>query len=76
VKRLIEFVCGGATLAALTGCFSQQVIERSFYEPTKDTLTMRSDGYVCGAIKTETTKSGSRDEGDKDYTLGLINVNK
>ena len=76
MKRLLNLALCAAVLGGVTGCFSQQVIERSFYEPTKDTLTKRADGYVCGAIKSETTKSGSRDEGDKDYTVGLINVNK
>jgi len=75
MKRLIGFLCGGAISAALSGCFSQQITERSFYEPTQETLTKRSDGFVCGAVKSETIKSGSRDEGDKDFTYGLININ-
>ncbi len=75
-RRRFLALCAAILCGALAGCFSQQVIERSFYEPTKDTLTKRADGYVCGAIKTETTRSGSRDEGDKEYTVGLINVDK
>ena len=46
---------------------------REFYEPTSETLTRRDDGLAVGAVKSETIKSGSRDEGDRDYTLGLIN---
>ena len=32
--------------------------------------------YAVGAVKSETIKSGSRDEGDRDYTVGLINLNE
>ena len=59
--------------AALCGCTSQRVTVREFYEPTSETLTRRDDGLAVGAVKSETIKSGSRDEGDRDYTLGLIN---
>ena len=76
MKRLRVLASGVLTLALLAGCYSQRVIERSFYEPTKDTLTKRADGFVCGAIKTEMTRSGVRDEGDKSYSLGLVNINE
>lgn len=62
--------------AALCGCYGQRVIVREFYAPTSDTLTHRADGYAVGAVKSETIKSGSRDEGDRDYTVGLINLNE
>ena len=66
---------GGCVLAAaLGGCLgNQSLVTREFYEPTKDTLTRREDGYAVGAIKSETVKSGSRDEGDKALALGLVN---
>lgn len=62
--------------AALCGCYSQRVTVREFYEPTSETLTRRDDGLAVGAVKSETIKSGSRDEGDRDYTVGLINLNE
>ena len=61
----------GGLLAA--GCANQNVVERTFYEPTKETFTRREDGYAVGAVKSETIKSGSRDEGDKALALGLVN---
>lgn len=62
--------------AALCGCYGQRVTVREFYEPTSETLTRRDDGLAVGAVKSETIKSGSRDEGDRDYTIGLINLNE
>ena len=62
----------GGILAA--GCASQNVVERTFYEPNKETLTRREDGYAVGAVKSETIKSGSRDEGDKALAVGLVNT--
>ena len=73
MRRLAMMRCGGVAIATFCGCFSQQVIERSFYEPTDKTLTKRDDGYIVGAVKSEATKSGSRDEGDKEFNIGLIN---
>ena len=65
--------CGGLLLTALCGCFTQSTISREFYEPNDRTITKRDDGYIVGAVKSETTKSGSRDEGDKEFNIGLIN---
>ena len=73
MKRLLVFVAGGMALAMLSGCFSQQVIAREFYEPNDQTITKREDGYYVGAIKSETTRTGSRDEGAKEFNIGLIN---
>ena len=74
MKRLVEVVGGSVLAAALGGCLGNQLIKTyEFYPPEKDTLTRREDGYVCGAIKSETIKSGSRDEGDKALALGLVN---
>ena len=74
MKRLVEVVGGFVLAAALCGCLgNQSLVTREFYEPTQETLTRREDGYVCGAIKSETIKSGSRDEGDKALALGLVN---
>ena len=64
----------GGLLAA--GCANQNTVQREFYEPTQETLTRREDGYAVGAIKSETIRSGSRDEGDRDYAVGLVNINK
>ena len=73
--RTLANVTGGCILAAaLCGCFgNQSLVTREFYEPTKETLTRREDGLAVGAIKSETIKSGSRDEGDKALALGLVN---
>ena len=74
MKRRFKFLCGCALAAALQGCIgNQQIVTREFYEPTKDTFTRRDDGYAVGAVKSETVKSGSRDEGDKALAIGLVN---
>ena len=73
MKRLFMCALAGLALAGLAGCFSQEVLQREFYEPTDKTLTKREDGYIVGAIKSESTRSGSRDEGNKEFNIGLIN---
>ena len=74
MKTLVEVVGGCVLAAALGGCLGNQITKSyEFYEPTKETLTRREDGYAVGAIKSETIKSGSRDEGDKALALGLVN---
>ena len=74
MKRLAVVLLGGVLAA---GCVSYQTTRiMEFYEPNKDTFTRREDGYAVGAIKSETIKSGSRDEGDRDYAIGLVNLNK
>lgn len=71
MTRVAFILALGGLLAA--GCANQNVVERTFYEPTKETFTRREDGYAVGAVKSETIKSGSRDEGDKALALGLVN---
>ena len=74
MKALAKVVCGCVLATAFCGCMgNQSLVTREFYEPTKETLTRREDGYAVGAIKSETVKSGSRDEGDKALALGLVN---
>ena len=74
MKAVVMFAGGCVLTAALCGCMgNQSLVTREFYEPTKETLTRREDGYAVGAIKSETVKSGSRDEGDKALALGLVN---
>ena len=74
MKSLMTVAGCCALAAALGGCLGNQLVKTyEFYPPDKDTLTRREDGYVCGAIKSETIKSGSRDEGDKALALGLVN---
>ena len=74
MKTLVKVVGGCVLAATLCGCLgNQSLVTREFYEPTKETLTRREDGLAVGAIKSETIKSGSRDEGDKALALGLVN---
>ena len=74
MKTLVKVAGGCIFAAALCGCLgNQSLVTREFYEPNENTLTRREDGYVCGAIKSETIKSGSRDEGDKALAVGLVN---
>ena len=74
MKTLVKVVCGCFLAAALCGCMgNQSLVTREFYEPTKETLTRREDGYSVGAVKSETIKSGSRDEGDKALAVGFVN---
>ena len=74
MKEVMTVVGCCALAAALGGCLGNQLVKTyEFYPPEKDTLTRREDGYAVGAIKSETIKSGSRDEGDKALALGLVN---
>ena len=77
MKTLVEVVGGCVLAATLCGCLgNQSLVTREFYEPTQETLTRREDGLAVGAIKSETIKSGSRVEGDRDYAIGLVILNK
>lgn len=75
MKRLAILVPCAALVCGVAGCKTQTLTHREFYEPNKDTLHVREDGYAVGAIKSETVRSGSRDEGDKTFAFGLLNVN-
>ena len=77
MRLLLKILGAGAAAAVVGGCLGQQTVKiMEFYEPNKDTLTRREDGYAVGAIKSETVKSGSRDEGDRDFAIGLVNLTK
>lgn len=64
-----------ALAAALSGCISQTITRREFYEPTNQTLQTRKDGFKFGAIKSETIKTGSPDWSDSK-SLNLISVGR
>jgi len=72
-RRRFLALCAAVLCGALGGCYSQQITHREFYEPNEKTMHTREDGYAVGALKSETTRDGSRDEGDKSYCFGLIN---
>ena len=46
---------------ALSGCASQEVVSREYYEPTEVTIQTRPDGLKTGALKSETVKTGAPD---------------
>ena len=74
MKTLVKVVGGCTFAAALVGCLGDQsLVTREFYEPNEKTFTRREDGYSVGAVKSETIKSGSRDEGDKALAVGFVN---
>lgn len=76
MKRLtFPVLCAAILGGVLAGCTNQKILHKEFYEPTKETLHQREDGYYVGALKSETTRSGSRDEGDKSFCFGLFNFN-
>lgn len=61
---------GGVLASVLAGCASQKIIQQEFYEPNPDTIHKREDGLTVGALKSETTKSGSPDwSGNKSFSI-------
>jgi len=72
-RRRFLALCAAVLGGALLGCTSQRIKHYEFYEPTKDTIHQREDGYFVGALKAETTRDGSRDEGDKSFCFGIFN---
>ena len=47
-----------------------QFSNQEFYEPNPDTIHRREDGLTVGALKSETTKSGSPDwSGNKSFSI-------
>lgn len=58
-----------------SGCASQQIIERHYYEPTAETALKREDGTTVGAVKSEVIKLGSPDWSD-EKTISLISIKK
>ena len=64
--RRVLAVC----VLAFSGCVSQEIVSREYYEPTEATLQTRPDGCKHGALKSETMKSGSPDwSGNKSFSL-------
>jgi hypothetical protein len=56
--RRIVTACGvAASLAALCGCASQEIIQREYYEPTERTLLEREDKLKVGALKQDDSVS-------------------
>lgn len=74
MKRPIQILCGGVLAVALSGCASQQIVERHFYEPTEATAVKREDGLTVGAVKVEVIKTGQPDWSAK--AISLISVGK
>ncbi len=72
MKRLLYAIL----LCALSGCASQCITERHYYEPTDKTALKREDGMTVGALKTEIIKTGSPDWSDSKSPLSLISVGK
>ena len=69
MKRLV--LCGGVLSAVLlSGCASQTITERHYYEPTAETALKREDGLTVGAVKSEVIKTGAPDwSGNKTFSL-------
>ena len=74
MKRLV--LCGGVLSAVfLSGCASQTITERHYYEPTPETALKREDGLTVGAVKSEVIKTGAPDWSDSK-SISLISVGK
>ncbi len=58
MRRLVPVLCGGVLAAVLSGCASQTITERHYYEPTETTALKREDGLTVGALKSEVIKTG------------------
>ena len=61
--------------AVLSGCASQTITERHYYEPTETTALKREDGLTVGAVKSEVIKTGAPDWSDSK-SISLISVGK
>ena len=74
MKRLV--LSGGVlAVAVLSGCASQTITERAYYEPTEATAFRREDGLTVGAVKSEVIKTGAPDWSDSK-SISLISVGK
>jgi len=71
-RRLFLVLCAAVLGGVQAGCANQKTLHKEFYEPTSETLHRREDGYFVGALKSETVREGSRDEGDKTFAFGLL----
>jgi len=43
MRRLVLVLCGGVLAAVLSGCASQTITERHYYEPTETTAFKREE---------------------------------
>lgn len=69
----VRLLCGALAAAALAGCASQRIVQQEFYEPNPDTIHRREDGLAVGALRSETTRSGSPDwSGNKSFSVFAI----
>ena len=76
VGRAAKQALAGCVLAAvLSGCASQTITERHYYEPTESTAFKREDGLTVGAVKSEVIKTGAPDWSDSK-SISLISVGK
>ncbi len=75
MKKFLLVLFGGVLAAALSGCASQQHIERMYFEPTEETALKREDGLTVGALRAEVIKTGSPDWSDSK-SISLISVGK
>lgn len=75
MRRLVPVLCGGVLAAVLSGCASQTITERHYYEPTETTALKREDGLTVGAVKSEVIKTGAPDWSDSK-SISLISVGK
>lgn len=60
---------------ALSGCASQSLVSREFYEPNNLTAFKREDGTTVGAVKSEVYKSGSPDWSDEKH-FSILSIGK
>ena len=75
MRRLVLVLCGGVLAAVLSGCASQTITERHYYEPTETTALKREDGLTVGAVKSAVIKTGAPDWSDSK-SISLISVGK
>lgn len=69
MRRLVPVLCGGVLAAVLSGCASQTITERHYYEPTETTALKREDGLTVGAVKSEVIKTGAPDWSDSKASV-------
>ena len=74
MRRIVLILYGGVLAAVLSGCASQTITERHYYEPTETTALKREDGLTVGALKAEVIKTGQPDWSTK--SISLISVGK
>ena len=75
MRRLVLVLCGGVLAAVLSGCATQTITERNYYEPTESTAFKREDGLTAGAEKSEVIKTGAPYWSDSK-SISLISVGK